>query len=78
MHTDHEEKIKKIVELIGDENVKKLYAVVGSERISIGALHRFVERKEKLQAVDCNEKKTRLSRRLKVSRMTIYRLLKGK
>ena len=72
------QKYQSVIDTIGEQKVKELYDLLGSEKISMATLQKIIV-KEKI-ATSLKDKKTvsRVAAEIGVSRMTIYRQLRAK
>jgi len=73
---EQHDKYLQVINTIGIEKVQQLYLMLGTERISIAALHRMVVRSNFKSALNGKLPVRRLAEKLKVSRMTVYRYMK--
>ena len=71
-------KYKSVINTIGEEKVNELYNLLGSEKISMATLHRFITREKIIISLSEKKSVSRLAMDNGVSKMTIYRQLKRK
>jgi predicted DNA-binding protein YlxM (UPF0122 family) len=73
---DEIELILKLIDMLGEERIFKVYAVLGSREISFGTLVRFIKRKRIVRDLSGKLSVKEISKKHGVSRMTIYNILK--
>jgi DNA invertase Pin-like site-specific DNA recombinase len=78
MTSDKRDKCKEAVKILGPEKVRKLYELFGSEKIPIASLNRLILKETFLESFNGKKSISKIAGELKISRMTLYRILKGK
>lgn len=72
------QKYHSVIDTIGEQKVQELYQLLGPERISMATLQRIIAREKISNALNERKKVSHVATENKVSRMTIYRQMKGK
>jgi len=76
MTIDKKQKCKEAIKALGADKVEKLYQIFGSEKIPIASIYKLLIKEKFLELFDGKKPIAKIAIEMKVSKMTLYRLLK--
>lgn len=78
MTQENKNKYQEIIDLLGIETVEKMYRLLGPEKISAATLMKIIVEHKIILSLKKYSSVKKVAKENYVSRMTIYRILKGK
>lgn len=70
-------KYKEVINLIGEEKIQRLHSIIGSEKISFATILHFIRNEKISSAIQNGIPFKKIALAVGVSKMTVYRNLKG-
>ena len=70
-------KYNRIIQILGEDKIEQLYALLGSEKFSIARLRNIIKRKKIVNSIKAGEPCQKIISRIGGSRATVYRYMKN-
>jgi DNA invertase Pin-like site-specific DNA recombinase len=76
MSLKYDKKYLDIIEILGEQKLNRLYEILGSEKLSVAALKKYLESNRIKESLNFSKPISRIASENGVSKMTIYRYLR--